>query len=30
MFLFGLNEFLDDRFVLDFQKNVPGTDVYSQ
>lgn len=28
--LFGLDEVLDDRFVLDSQKNVPGTDVCGQ
>lgn len=28
--LFGLDELLDDRFVLDSQKNVPGTDVCGQ
>lgn len=30
LLLFGLDELLDDRFVLDSQKNVPGTDVCNQ
>ena len=30
MFLFGLDEFLDDRIVLDLQENVPGTDVCAE
>lgn len=28
--LFGLDELLDDPFVLDSQKNVPDTDIYGQ
>ena len=30
IFLFGRDEFMDDRFVLDLQENVPGTNVCAQ
>ena len=30
MFLLGVDELLNNRFVLDSQKNVPGTNVCSQ